>query len=375
MTEAYEKTPGSKQSVPEWALGYKARDFPPWSLTVDIVAVAVDLEKEDLQIAIITRGNPPFEGYEAWPGGFVKWGSGDEDPDGLAAARREFREETGHQHTGPLFELGTYDTAGRDPRQYAGYWSETSDTWQQTGTRVASRAFLAPLRKEGRRLSPFPESDAAASRWASVYAYLPWEDLRDDRAAERLQRIRRDLENWAGSVPERETRKESQLRVDRLFSPEDWNEEEAGARWSVIREAGLVEEANRDQWGRATGDTQDFRYGKPLAFDHREILADALEWLRTEIKRRPGLVAALVPPEFKLSELQSVFEAVSGRSLYRTNFRRLVTSLKGSRIVEPTGRMEEPSGPGKPAEYWRLQDSALRMRYSPGLTLPWRPDP
>ena len=71
------------KSIPEWALNYRAEKFAPWSLTVDIVGFGVDLPSADLDALVIERGQPPLQGCEAWPGGFVLW---EDDPDARNAA-------------------------------------------------------------------------------------------------------------------------------------------------------------------------------------------------------------------------------------------------------------------------------------------------
>jgi 8-oxo-dGTP diphosphatase len=77
-------------------------------LTVDVVVLAGT--GEDRRVLLIQRGNPPFRGSWAIPGGFVEEGEQVVD-----AAPRELAEETGLQ-VGELELLGVYDTPGRDPR-------------------------------------------------------------------------------------------------------------------------------------------------------------------------------------------------------------------------------------------------------------------
>lgn len=74
-------------------------------LTVD--CVAVDAKG---RVLLIKRGNPPYQGHYALPGGFVDVGETVED-----ACRRELMEETGVK-AGKLTLIGVYSEPGRDPR-------------------------------------------------------------------------------------------------------------------------------------------------------------------------------------------------------------------------------------------------------------------
>jgi 8-oxo-dGTP diphosphatase len=77
------------------------------ALTVDVVALAGAPPRG---VLLIQRGNDPFAGSWALPGGFVEAGERV-----VAAASRELFEETALE--GDALELlGVYDTPGRDPR-------------------------------------------------------------------------------------------------------------------------------------------------------------------------------------------------------------------------------------------------------------------
>ncbi|MXV89254.1 MAG: NUDIX hydrolase [Acidimicrobiia bacterium] len=90
--------------------GYDPRAFAPFAVTVDIVLLSM-VERE-LQVLLIRRGKPPYEGAWALPGGFV---GPDEDLAGAAA--RELLEETGISHgQSRLLQIGAYGHPDRDPR-------------------------------------------------------------------------------------------------------------------------------------------------------------------------------------------------------------------------------------------------------------------
>ncbi|MFP4469852.1 MAG: NUDIX domain-containing protein [Bacteroidales bacterium] len=62
------------------------------------------------KVLLIRRGNPPFEGQWALPGGFVEM-----DEKLIESAQRELEEETGIKNVN-LLQFRTYGDPGRDPR-------------------------------------------------------------------------------------------------------------------------------------------------------------------------------------------------------------------------------------------------------------------
>ena len=83
-------------------------DHPRPAVTVDI-AIFRPI-KGNFQVLLIQRGQEPFQGMFALPGGFL-------DPEETLedAAHRELQEETGIENI-PLLQIHTFSAPNRDPR-------------------------------------------------------------------------------------------------------------------------------------------------------------------------------------------------------------------------------------------------------------------
>lgn len=117
--------------------------YPRPALTVDCAVFAP--AGGELEVLLVERDDPPFEGDWATPGGFV-----DIDEPISEAAARELAEETGIEQV-DLVEFGTFGTPGRDPRG-----------------RIVAVAHWA-LADRG-RLDPRAASDARSFAWHSTEA-------------------------------------------------------------------------------------------------------------------------------------------------------------------------------------------------------------
>jgi 8-oxo-dGTP diphosphatase len=146
--------------------------FPPFAVTVD--AVVLTIRDDALQTLVVTRGNEPFKGRLALPGGFVNL-----DEDLTAALRRELVEETGISlRAAQVEQLATYGRPDRDPR-----------------SRTISVAYIAVV---GDVAEPAGGDDAADARWRPV----SWLLARRDRLAfdhrvilqDAVERVRGKLE-------------------------------------------------------------------------------------------------------------------------------------------------------------------------------------
>jgi 8-oxo-dGTP diphosphatase len=210
--------------------------FPPFAVTVDIALLTI--RGGDLCALVVRRGEAPYRGRWALPGGFVR-----PDEDIEAAAVRELHEETGLADGFHLEQLRTYGAPRRDPRM-------------RTVT-VAHLALAPDL------TNPVAGTDAAEAEWRPVAALL-------------------------------------------LSRP-------------------------------------------GLAFDHGQILGDAVERARAKLEYTP-LGAAFCPEEFTVGELRRVYETVWGTGVDPRNFHRKVSKTPG--FLVPTGATTTRDG-GRPAQLFR----------------------
>jgi len=316
------------------------------SLIIGLNAVIVAVTEEVPRILTVSRPESPSPAIPAGP----------LDPVADRTLERGLRNWVSAQtglDLGYVEQLYTFGDRNRDPGEREG------------GGRVLSIAYLALVRES--RLSGEREA-----RWRDVYRFFPWEDWRTGRPALLDRCIVPGLEKWVdtGSAADRQARRE---RADITFGlgGAAWDGQRVLERYELLYEAELVSEARRDQaqrrgetWSPETVDRGDF-VGRPMALDHRRIVATALGRVRGKIQYRP-VVFELLAPTFTLLQLQRVVEALAGVRLHKQNFRRLVE--KGG-LVEGTGR-HDPSTGGRPAELFRFRREVLRERPAPGVGLP-----
>jgi 8-oxo-dGTP diphosphatase len=115
--------------------------MPTLTMTTDIVIFTI--RDDRLEILLIERGNPPYQGKWALAGGLVE-----EDEDLDVCAHRELEEETKVTNV-PIEQLHTFGAPHRDPRG-----------------RLVTVAYYTLVRPD--RLHPEAASDAANVRWFAV---------------------------------------------------------------------------------------------------------------------------------------------------------------------------------------------------------------
>jgi len=120
---------------------------------------------------------------------------------------------------------------------------------------------------------------------------------------------------------------------------------------AVLRDVGAVVAGTDAAAAALVPVSQALNGNVELAFDHAQIVRDAVERVRVDLDLT-GIATAFVGPTFTLAELRAVYEAVWGVHLDGANFRRSVVTEDG--WVIPTGRRARPGAPGgKPAELYR----------------------
>ena len=155
----------------ETSAGYDPSQFPAFAVTVDVVVLT--MVEGTLRVLLVSRGEAPYEGMWAIPGGFKRPTETLDE-----AAKRELREETGVDAASLLTQFGAYGDPGRDPRM-----------------NVVTVAYLAVLREVGTVVGG---SDAAAA------ALIPVSDVLNGKvtlafdhlkiARDAIERVRVELE-------------------------------------------------------------------------------------------------------------------------------------------------------------------------------------
>jgi 8-oxo-dGTP diphosphatase len=139
------------------------------SLRVTVDIVIFTLRGGSLQVLLVKRGVPPFEGQYAIPGGFIR-----EDESLEEAALRELHEETGVRNVF-LEQLYTFGDPKRDPRG-----------------RVITIAYYALIASD--KLSLVAGADAAEAQWFPASSLPPLAFDHKSILDYALERLRNKLE-------------------------------------------------------------------------------------------------------------------------------------------------------------------------------------
>lgn len=182
-------------------------NYPRPAVTTDCVVFR--LERNKLATLLVERGNEPYKGCWAFPGGFLNM-----DENAEQGALRELEEETGLQLQ-TVKEFGTFSDVNRDPRG-----------------RVISIAFYALTNKkevEG-------NDDAAKAQWFSIDNIPPLAFDHNKMLEKALKRLYEDLNNRI--TPERITKLgKNEIFV---FGSNLEGAHGGGAAWQAYREFGAI---------------------------------------------------------------------------------------------------------------------------------------
>ena len=152
-------------------LDYDPSRFPAFAVTVDVLILT--MSEGMLHVLLVCRGEAPFEGMWAIPGGFKRPNETLDE-----AAKRELAEETGVDGASLLTQFGAYGDPERDPRM-----------------NVVTIAYLAVLREIGAVVAGTDAVDAAlipVSEALNGKIELAFDHERIVRDA--VERVRVDLE-------------------------------------------------------------------------------------------------------------------------------------------------------------------------------------
>lgn len=150
---------------------YDPSQYPAFAVTVDVVILT--MSEGRLHVLLVRRGEDPYRGMWAIPGGFKR---PNETLD--AAARRELVEETSVDAASLLTQFGAYGDPGRDPRM-----------------NVVTVAYVAVLRDVGAIVAGTDAAEARLVPMADVLEGRP--ELAFDHtqiARDAIERVRVELE-------------------------------------------------------------------------------------------------------------------------------------------------------------------------------------
>jgi 8-oxo-dGTP diphosphatase len=240
---------------------------------------------------MVKRGEHPFIGKWALPGGFVSTKESLEE-----AALRELKTETNIDNV-YMEQLYTWGDVDRDPR-----------------TRVISCSYMALV--DSTKLNIVAGDDADDAKWFNVKYNL---------------------------IQDKKTINEKGYIDEKLYSINLWNgTEDLSATVKVVE---TVE-------GRVTKISREIVQSTGIAFDHAKMIEYGIVRLKNKIEYT-DIAFNLMPEMFTLSELQQVYEVILGRELLAAAFRRKIAHMviETNRFTKDAGH--RPSKLYKFNQNWR----------------------
>jgi ADP-ribose pyrophosphatase YjhB (NUDIX family) len=146
----------------EYLKNYNPKDWPKPSVAADIAVFAYGEGR--LYLLLVERGNYPYKGNWALPGGFINM-----DEDLIETAERELEEETGLKNV-YLEQVSMWGKPGRDPRD-----------------RTITALHMALIDKE--KASVRAGDDAKAARWFCLTNYIEKRDYFEEERVVRTKKL------------------------------------------------------------------------------------------------------------------------------------------------------------------------------------------
>lgn len=256
--------------------------------------------EKQLQLLMIQRGNEPFKGQWAIPGGVVE---NNEDVD--VAAYRELKEETNIDNV-YIEQLYSWGRKDRDPR---------AENARQN--RVISVSYMALVDAE--QLNIKAGDDAADARWFSV----------------KCSSISKTLEDNKGNILGKEYEYTLTLTHDDGIAPIECT--------ALVKVKHIIE-------GTAIHTEHEVIESNGIAFDHAMIIQYSLERLKNKAEYT-NIAFNLMPALFTLGELQNVYEILLGKDLLTPNFRKKMIDV--DKLVIPTNHKKTNVG-HRPSNLYRF---------------------
>lgn len=255
---------------------YNGTAYQNPSVTVDLVLFTLAREEEinnkrlanqGLQVLLVERGNHPYLGELALPGGFVENSESIDE-----AAYRELKEETNVDNV-YMEQLFTWGDVNRDPRK-----------------RVISISYLAL--GDAAKLNVAAGDDASEASWYGI---------RDQ-------------------IIKEEKVKTEHGYIQNIFINIELTNEKARTTASLIKTKIVSGNFTKYEYTIIDSDKDH------IAFDHVKILFYSLERLRNKVEHT-DIIFNLMPPRFTLFELQQVYEIILGKELSTPEFRQKIKNM------------------------------------------------
>ncbi|MGN6492959.1 MAG: NUDIX hydrolase [Agriterribacter sp.] len=101
----------------------------------------------------------------------------------------------------------------------------------------------------------------------------------------------------------------------------------------------------------------------PLAFDHKKILALAIDRLRNKIRYQP-IGFELLDKKFPFSDLEKLYAALLDKEINRRNFSKKILSFG---FLEETGELAKTEGKGRPSKMFRFNTARYKELLKEGF--------